>query len=73
MAHISNSPSGPTRADAFEFYLARPIPQGLTRRSLSSDTPSPTDPAFIPYAGGRRIPSGIPGGWEYRIKLDRAR
>ncbi|MDD7468625.1 MAG: hypothetical protein SPI16_03000 [Porphyromonas sp.] len=26
-----------------------------------------------PYAGGRRIPSGIPGTGEYRIELDRVR
>ncbi|WP_297237514.1 hypothetical protein [uncultured Porphyromonas sp.] len=58
---------------AFEFYLARPVPQGLTHRFPSSATPPPTDPAFIPYASGRRIPPGIPGAGEYRIELDRLR
>ena len=62
-----------SRADAFEFYLARPIPQGLTRRFPSSDTPPLYDATFIPYAGGRRIPSGIRGPGAYRIELDRVR
>ena len=62
-----------SRADAFEFYLVRPVPQGFTRWSPSSDTPPPTDPAFIPYASGSLIPSGIPGAGEYRIELDRLR
>ena len=61
------------RADAFEFYHDRPVPQGLTRRSPSSDTPPLYDATFIPYAGGRQIPSGIPGAGEYRIELDRLR
>ena len=61
------------RADSLEIYSARRIPQGLTSRSPSSFTPPPTDPAFIPYAGGRRIPLGIPGAGEYRIELDRVR
>ena len=62
-----------SRADAFEFYLARPIPQGLTRRFPSSDTPPLYGATLIPYAGGRRIPSGIPDAGEYRIELDRLR
>ena len=61
------------RADSLEIYSARRIPQGLTRQSPSSFTPPPTNPAFIPYAGGRRIPLGIPGAGEYRIELDRVR
>ena len=56
-----------TRADAFKFYLARPVPLGLTLRSASSDTPPLYDDIFIPYAGGRRIP----GAGEYRIEMDR--
>ena len=62
-----------SRADAFEFYLVRPVPQGLTHRSPSSATPPLDDATLIPYAGGRRIPSGIPGAGEYRIELDRLR
>ena len=58
-----------SRADAFEFYLARPVPQGLTHRSPSSATPPLDDATLIPYAGGRRIP----GAGEYRIELDRLR
>ena len=58
-----------SRADAFEFYLVRPVPQGFTRRSPSSDTPPLDDATLIPYAGGRRIP----GAGEYRIELDRLR
>ncbi len=46
---------------------------GLTRRTLSSNTPPLSDATFILYAGGRRIPSGIPGAGEYRIELDRLR
>ncbi|MDD7468483.1 MAG: hypothetical protein SPI16_02255 [Porphyromonas sp.] len=61
----------PSGGDALELYLARPVPQGLTRQSPSSFTPPPTDPAFIPYAGGRRILSVISGAGEYRITLDR--
>ena len=46
---------------------------GLTRRTLSSNIPPLSDATFILYAGGRRIPSGIPGAGEYRIELDRLR
>lgn len=45
---------------------ARGLPAGpspLTPRPLS-------DATFILYAGGRRIPSGIPSAGEYRIELD---
>ena len=62
-----------TQADSLEIYSVRRISQELTRQSPSSFTPPPTDPAFIPYAGGRRIPLGIPGAGEYRIELDRVR
>ena len=61
------------RADSLEIYSARRIPQGLTRRSPSSDTPPLYDATLIPYAGGRWIPSGIPGAGECRIELDRVR
>ena len=64
---ITKRPTSFGGADAFELYLARPIPQGLTCRSPSSDTPRLYDAAFIPYAAGRRIP----GAGEYRIELDR--
>ena len=59
----------PGRADAFEFYLARPVQQGLTRRPPSFDTPPLYDDTFIPYAGGRRIP----GAGDYRIEPDKVR
>ncbi|MDD7468271.1 MAG: hypothetical protein SPI16_07260 [Porphyromonas sp.] len=61
------------RADSLEIYSARRIPQGLTSRSPSSDTPPLYDATLIPYAGVMRIPSGIPGAGEYRIDLDRVR
>ena len=71
--HLPKGPKSRTvsscGADAFELYLARPIPQGLTRRSPSSDTPPLYDATFIPYAAGRRIPDA----GEYRIELDRVR
>ena len=59
------------RADSLEIYSVRRISQELTRQSPSSFTPPPTNPAFIPYAGGRRILSVISGAGEYRIALDR--
>ena len=58
------------RGDGFELYLARPVPQGLTRRSPSSDSPPLSDATFIPSAGRRQIPTGIPGAGESRIELD---
>ena len=61
------------RADSLEIYSVRRIPQVLTRRSPSSDIPPLYDATLIPYAGGRRIPLGIPGAGEYRIELDRVR
>ena len=61
------------RGDALELYLARPVPQRLTRRSPSSDTPPLHDATLIPYDGGRRIPSEMPGAGEYRIELDGVR
>ena len=51
LSTVSVDRRGGGRADAFEFYLARPVPQGLTRRSPFSDTPPLYDATFIPYAG----------------------
>ena len=64
---ITKRPTSFGGADALELYLARPIPQGLTRWSPSSDTSPLYDATFIPYAASRRIPDA----GEYRIELDR--
>ena len=47
--------------------------RGLPVAPPSSDTPPLYDATLIHYAGGRRIPLGIPGAGEYRIELDRVR
>ncbi|WP_297237488.1 hypothetical protein [uncultured Porphyromonas sp.] len=55
----------PGRADAFEFHLARPVQQGLTRRPPSFDTPPLYDDTFIPYAagGGSPVLGSIVSSW----------